>query len=569
MPDSLISLLTRPVGIQLAGKASTEEDDGPKWVQIATEGEYKGYNGGEESFTFDEKVFKQVIANLHVHPSFKAGPDGVGIVPIVPWDFEHASTIMPSEGSIPVNGSPARGWTYDFEIRTGPDGRKELWALTEFLEPAKGYVQAGEYQWASVSLVFDAVDPVSGKNIGAVVMSIALTNSPFIEGMQQLAASRKIIESSAARLERWFSKSDTPEDALSQIKDLLGLKETDAWEQVQAEIQKLNTWVTQDAVPVGINMHDIGRHLRNILNLPALMPVSEVLQAAEQSLAAILQETSATEPALSKPRSEGDRGMDDLIKILSELLGTRENQEAVIAEVKDAIALRRRAVEITKCAKDANDDILDAVEDAVKGAAGARDKLKALASALGVEDPDAAVARIADLMNESAKLKELMPELEQLRQKAAEDAEREIESDVDEAMTSRNIGPEFKDALILLRRAEPEKFLNLYPKQPLRPASMRHLMEPVVTRLGANQDPDVSLSGKAKVGIQGSENIIDLAKYDGRNPTARAMSYVRANHEKYGVDPNNREAVWDLAVALKNNRVPGGPSFVDSAIEGR
>jgi hypothetical protein len=588
MPDFLQGLkpfYASSVRLAADKNLANDEDDGPKWVQVAAEGEYKGYNGGEDPFVFDEKIFKEVINNLHAHPTYKADENGVGTERIVPWDFEHSSTIMPSEGSLPVTGSPARAWTYDFEIRKGEDGKLQLWALTEFLPPAKDYVKNGEYQWASVSLVFDTVDPVSGKNVGAMVLSIALTNSPFIENMEKLVASRK------AELERWFSKSDTPEDALSQIKDLLGLKETDAWPEVQAEIQKLNAWVAEDAIPTGINMHDIGRHLRNILNLPALMPVAEVLSAAEQSLAAILEDESATTPAALQNQqtaagrgSQGPEGEDDmsLLKTLSNLLGTREADEAVIAEVKAAVELRRKAKEITKCAKDANDDILDAIEEVVdeadsskKEAVSAREKLTAWAKALGVKDPDAAVNRIAELMDESAKLKELMPEVEELRQKTAEAEEQAIESDVAEAMAANKLADSLKDALVLLRKSDPEKFTQQFPKAPkksqgqgggLPPLPAGIFTEVATSKNGAPLD---GAGGSTPVGVPNGDNIIDLSKFEGENPTARAISYVKANSDKYGVDPKNHRAVWNMAVKLKNNMVPGEQHFIDSAAEGR
>src|SRR5262245_5048532 len=82
--------------------------DAPVWVQVATAGTYKGYAGGEVQFTFDKKLFAQVIANFRKHPSFKLGADGVGAMDVVAWDFHHASEMPAVSGTIPQSGAPAQ-----------------------------------------------------------------------------------------------------------------------------------------------------------------------------------------------------------------------------------------------------------------------------------------------------------------------------------------------------------------------------------------------------------------------------------------------------------------------------
>lgn len=579
MPDILV--LTNPVAISLAAKddPSSADEDPRRWVQVATEGKYDGYAGGTESFTLDEGVFKQVVNNLHSHPNYSKGEDGLGIAPIVPWDFEHASTVLPSEGSLPVSGSPAQGWTYDFEIRTNADGKtKELWALTEFLEPAKSYVQEGKYQWASISLAFDAVDQVSGDNVGALVMSIALTNTPFIEGMQKLAASRRHIVASELRtgkkLERWFYKAESPENAISQMKELFGLKETDDLTAIKTEISKVKDWIASDAIPPLMDVESIIQNLRTILNLSVLDSAEAVLDAAEKSLAELIPEDAAApNAAMSNHKSatgrdshghEGGEAMD-LLKILSELLGTRENDEAVVAEARAAVALRNQLQKVVNCSKDSNEEILAGVTEAVEQTVSAREKLAALAKALGVKDPEDAVDKIASLMEESKKLAEVMPELEQLRTDAAKVEEQTIENDVEQAMASRNIDEGMKDMLLLFRRQKPEKFAEKYPKIPAGPQINHNLkLDIATTASGAPKPVEIPTT---EVGVNGS--VVDLGKYPGSNPTARAMAHVKANAAKYGVDPNNHRAVWNMAVNLKNNRVPGEPTFIDSMQEGR
>jgi hypothetical protein len=160
----------------------------PVWVQIATAGNYKGYAGG--AFTFDGNVFAQIVDNFRNHPSYLKGAGGVGVADVIPWDFNHASAAFAGDGTIPVTGTPAQGWVRELDVRLGADGVPQLWAFTRWLEPARTYIIEGRYQWSSVVVGFDCRDPESGANIGAVLESVAMTNNPFIEGMQRLAATR-------------------------------------------------------------------------------------------------------------------------------------------------------------------------------------------------------------------------------------------------------------------------------------------------------------------------------------------------------------------------------------------
>jgi hypothetical protein len=156
----------------------------PTWVQVATAGNYRGYAGG--AFVFDANVFAQIIRNFRANPSYRAGTSDV-----IPWDFNHASASFAADGSIPVSGTPAQGWIRELDARVGPDGVPTLWTLTRWLEPARSYIRAGAYKWASVVVGFDCTDAKSGANIGAVLESVALTNSPFIAGMMPLVAASR------------------------------------------------------------------------------------------------------------------------------------------------------------------------------------------------------------------------------------------------------------------------------------------------------------------------------------------------------------------------------------------
>lgn len=181
-----MSTTVRTFRVRLAAGAAGREDkpDAPVWVHVATEGEYRGYGGGDTPFTFTRQTFETAKRNFEAHPSYD-GTRGV-----VAWDFHHASEMPATSGNIAALGAPAQGWISKLDVRAGADGKAQLWALTKWLEPARSYIKEGRYQWASVSMVLDAIDPVSGRRLGPTLTSVAITNQPFIEGMQPLAASR-------------------------------------------------------------------------------------------------------------------------------------------------------------------------------------------------------------------------------------------------------------------------------------------------------------------------------------------------------------------------------------------
>lgn len=157
-------------GILLAADAAPDVADKPVWVQIAKQGAFAGHPSGP--FRLDEKTFDEIIRN------FRATENRV-----IPWDFEHASEMPATEGSIPERGAPAQGWITDLKIEGG-----DLYGLTNWGELAREYIHSKKYRFCSPAIRFGSKDRVTGKNIGARLTSVALTNEPFLDGMQPLAA---------------------------------------------------------------------------------------------------------------------------------------------------------------------------------------------------------------------------------------------------------------------------------------------------------------------------------------------------------------------------------------------
>jgi hypothetical protein len=192
-----------------AGAASADSATKPVWVQVAKSGTFDGYAGGDAPFTFDRSTFNDIVRNFRSHPSYQPGPDGVGAADVVPWDFAHATEAGP-DGAIAMVGAPAQGWARELDVRPSDDGGAELWALTRWLEPARTYILDGAYRWASVAVDFAGVDPVSGERNGPTLLSIALTNKPFIQGMRELVAASRGGFPSGAGPSVAFDSGDDP-----------------------------------------------------------------------------------------------------------------------------------------------------------------------------------------------------------------------------------------------------------------------------------------------------------------------------------------------------------------------
>jgi hypothetical protein len=73
------------------------------------------------------------------------------------------------------------------------NGDAELWAEVEFTPPAAEAIRKKEYRFVSPSFVKDYVWK-NGKNIGTTLIAAAITNHPFLEGMEAITLSNDLGE---------------------------------------------------------------------------------------------------------------------------------------------------------------------------------------------------------------------------------------------------------------------------------------------------------------------------------------------------------------------------------------
>lgn len=557
---------------------SSGENPERVWVQIAAEGEFKGYAGGELQFTFDTRVFEQIVANFHRHPAYRKGDDGYGCANVVGWDFHHASEMPATEGTIPATGAPAQGWIHELAVRHNAQGKAELWALTKWLEPAKTYIKEERYQWASVSVVFDAVDPRSGLVVGPVLTSVALTNTPFIEGMNKLAAGRYV-----RSRDMYIEAADSPERALEMIRAMLGMPETADAAAVVGELEKVKQWVAAGQTPLGVDIEEIVGGLRTVLNLPSLATPEEVFVEVDKLTSRLLGTNGAESAPPTAPVGMPDGGTPppppdmppastlentnmDLLKVLSEKLGVVAKPE-VVAECVDALLQLQHAA--AKNVGLENTASTKVVLKATLDDSAVRAKYGPVLSALGVEDPDAAMDKIAKLMQESEELKSVAPEFASLKQRMAEIEEQEEEEEVEAAAASAGVTASsehyegLKVALSHLRKNNRDEFAKRYPKEKLDKgrAALGRLGGADTSRLTSMTTATTVTASKAGA-TGGSPDTtqpagqIDVSTYQGANTILRTCSYVKASVQ--GAKDWSWERVHEHATKLVKSGVVTG-----------
>lgn len=98
----------------------------------------------------------------------------------LPIDYDHLS----DEPQKPEDGKAA-GWVQDLQIR---DGGQTLWCQPLWTVRAAQMIASGEYRFVSPFFLTDYLDKVSGQKIGPTLKAVAVTNRPFLEGMQPIPA---------------------------------------------------------------------------------------------------------------------------------------------------------------------------------------------------------------------------------------------------------------------------------------------------------------------------------------------------------------------------------------------
>lgn len=196
-------------------------DVSQSWAQVLRAGHFVHSSYGEFDMTPDDLA--SMVANF-----------ANGVRPKAPTrlvvDYDHGN----------LTGKAA-GWITALEVRAGGT---ELWAQVEWTDEAADLIRRKEYQFTSAEFTSEYVDKETGETRGATLLAFAITNRPFVEGMQPLALSEQVSQAMSASdeakppaAEPVADGGEAPEEneMEQQLRQLLGLDEkTDVLEAVKA-----------------------------------------------------------------------------------------------------------------------------------------------------------------------------------------------------------------------------------------------------------------------------------------------------------------------------------------------
>ena len=250
----------------------------PKQIRVAKQGRFLGHPSGP--FEMNEQTFEEIVRN------FKASPEEL------PIDFEHASEADATDGSIPQAGAPAQGWIKDMRIEGG-----NLFGLVEWGSLAREYIREGKYKYFSPAIRFGAKDRVTGKPIGARMTSGALTNSPFLAGLQRLVA--KDVAMGAGKVaegptERGNELVHKPSEYMPQIRMCMGLHPLASAKECADHLDRLRDHVEAcgDAMGTheGVDLSTYTKPLRDLVDAAPGTTWDEVFDTVEDLIHAAIGE---------------------------------------------------------------------------------------------------------------------------------------------------------------------------------------------------------------------------------------------------------------------------------------
>jgi len=459
-------------GVQLSDEA---KGAAPKfWNQIATMGAFAGHPAGP--FKLDQKAFDEIIGN------FKATRNRS-----IPVDYEHASEQDATSGSIPTSGAPAVGWIT--ELKVEGDG---LWGLFDWLEPARSQVREGKYKFLSPAIRFGAKDRVTGKPIGARMTSVALTNVPFLDGMQPLAA-KDGGEGAAApaagaviAARGLDSLVHQPHEYMPKVRSALGVHPLTSCSDCMGHLDRLRDCCMK-AGPNGLHEgEDLSKYTTPLRDLVQCAPGDSwemVFDRVEDMIGAAMDDEDGDGPSGAAA--------------LRDAAATATTTTTAEDDMTDQAILLREANDKVLAVTTERDTLATQLKDAKTALGAIEARIKELEPKL-VQMKEVET-QVADLKDTVTKQEE---ELKGLRTWKSERLESDVKADVEIAFDTYAEARQLKDVdkphMLAMAKAAPEAFKAMYP---FVKESERHLLRrktPTEPRPIASQARAISLSTRAK-----------------------------------------------------------------------
>ena len=230
--------------------------------------------------------------------------------PCCPVTIEHADTADDPFGALPKEWKEPSGHIEELRVgeMTRTVGGQPVVVATLEGRPSYEASVANDvgakkkWRFGSITILQGAVDEETGQKLGSMLWSWSLTAHPRLTGLPAIAASKKIpAEGEVVQAGYWWGDIDTREDLLECIKTVLDLPVTYTEAETLAELDKLESLVTDpNADTTGIDLDYIVRQFRDALRLPALKTKTEVIAEVRKGLTTLPSEvTPATDTSMS------------------------------------------------------------------------------------------------------------------------------------------------------------------------------------------------------------------------------------------------------------------------------
>lgn len=538
----------------LLSEVSTEKE-GPVWIQVATGNTYKGHpQAKSRALVWNKPFFERVVANFKSHPSY------TGSSRVVPFDYEHASELSPTSGSIPMSGAPAPAWALDLDIR-GTDDAPELWALSEMGETILNQVRAEppEYQWTSVAIWANAVDPVSGDELGPVLTSIAFTNKPFIKGMAPIKA----------RVEVW-GDAESPEEFIVGLRQILETSEKATSQELVGILDKVYAaWTAPHQLqlpgfPDGVGF--VLSQVRRLMGLDVTATAEEIVASAGQMLGAASQ--TPKQPVIPPENSAMPEPTTNATATkLASIYGVKDKEDAILCAAEEAA--KKASVFDQLQALFGSTDMQSLVQDATKAISDAEKSkpiVEALANAAGSlsandqQEVDDEVEKVAatnrgldrDDIRSRVLATLVCNRFAEAIKMADQAQEAEAKAEVEQIVASLSHDREAQERLfpIMLSQRldagrDPKKLEEFRRQFPVQDTSTNYLKQPIVasrggtqlggqlTGLGGQGNQPTMMSQQPLGGQQQTEQQHPLLGYPGNSTNEKARNYLCAKKEGF------------------------------------
>ena len=159
--------------VELSNTQMEGTDEAPSsWVQCAKAGKF--YSKRYKQFEINDQTFQELAANFDVE---------------VVADYDHYST-LPLEKRPAPDAGEAAGWVKKVEQRGST-----FWAFVEWTKKAAQQIRDKRFKYISPTIDPTALSTEGEpRPLGSKLVAIALTNQPFLSGMQAVMLSRAGVE---------------------------------------------------------------------------------------------------------------------------------------------------------------------------------------------------------------------------------------------------------------------------------------------------------------------------------------------------------------------------------------